>query len=77
VNLKLFPNPVAGQFRVEAASRIEEAEVYNATGKRIAVLQPNAASFTVDAARWPIGKYHFRVVCADGSVDHEDFIVIR
>ena len=44
VNLTLFPNPVAGQFRVEASSRIEEAEVYNATGKRIAVLRPNTAS---------------------------------
>ena len=77
VNLTLFPNPVAGQFRIEAALRIEEAEVYNATGKRIAVLQPNAESFTVDAARWPIGNYHFRVVYADGSVDHESFVVVR
>jgi hypothetical protein len=77
VNLTLFPNPVAGQFRVEAASRIEEAEVYNATGKRIAVVQPNAASFTVDAAGWPIGNYHFRVVYTDGSVDHEGFVVVR
>ena len=77
VNLTLFPNPVAGQFRVEAASRIEEAEVYNATGKRIAVLQPNAASFTVDAAGWPIGNYHLRVVYADGSAGHEGFVVVR
>ena len=77
MNLTLFPNPVAGQFRVEAASQIEEAEVYNANGKRIAVLQPNAASFTVDTARWPIGNYYLRVVYADGSVGHEGFVVVR
>ena len=77
MNLTLFPNPVAGQFRVEASSRIEEAEVYNATGKRIAVLQPNTASFTVDAARWSNGNYHLRVVYADGSAGHEGFVVVR
>ncbi|MAI24289.1 MAG: hypothetical protein CL828_09540 [Crocinitomicaceae bacterium] len=75
--LNLYPNPVAAQFKVEAQMRIATVEVYNASGKRIIVLQPHAETLALDATGWPNGMYHLRLVYADGSTDSEAFAVIR
>lgn len=84
VGVTVRPNPsAAGTVTVEVGQASPSAlrvEVYDAVGRRVAVLHEGAAraelSLTVDTSRWAPGVYTVRVT-GGGAVTAEPFTVVR
>jgi len=56
-NIKMYPNPAASNFTIEAQSVVENVTVYNMLGQEVLSKSPNTQQTTVDISTLKVGVY--------------------
>lgn len=64
LELKVFPNPVNDQLKIEHFNPGDEIRVFNFTGQQLAYF---AATSTIDTGSWPDGIYFIQLTSSDGA----------
>ncbi len=73
-NFNYYPNPVKNVLTVDAASIMENIEIFDITGKRIKILKPNNTQIQINLENVPTGVYLMKVEI-NGNV--ENFKVVK
>lgn len=60
-NIKVYPNPVNEQLTIEAEGLVKNIEVYDISGKLLAILNPNSNSIVVNFAKYASGIYFIKI----------------
>jgi hypothetical protein len=60
-NLKIYPNPSDGLFRIRSESVTEQLEVYDLMGNKIFSSTPSMTKNTIDLSQFPDGIYLVRI----------------
>lgn len=67
--LKIFPNPSAGWFRLQApvGEALRSVVIYSVGGRRVFAWQGRRSALQVDGRAWPAGVYEVHAVTAAGT----------
>jgi hypothetical protein len=60
-SVKIFPNPVEDQFKIESETIITELTIHDAHGKKMETLKPKASTVTLNISSYPKGLYTLTV----------------
>ncbi len=69
--LKVYPNPVNSQLRVDYSEKIDGIEVYDIVGKKYLSLQPIDLTNTLDFSRFNAGTYFVKIILRNNSITYK------
>jgi len=69
--VKIFPNPTAGQFRIQSDKAIRNIVIYNFMGQQVGSLQGENTELTFDISNFGKGIYYLRIIIGDRPEIHK------
>ena len=75
-NVSIYPNPANNVINVNAASNINNVEIFNMMGQRVAVIDANDTNVQINTTALSNGMYLMRITTENG-VSNQKFTVAR
>ena len=69
--LKVYPNPVSSQLRIDYSEKVDAIEVYDIVGKKYLSLQPIDLTNTLDFSRFNAGTYFVKIILRNNSITYK------
>jgi len=69
--LKVYPNPVSSQLRVDYLEKIDGIEVYDIIGKKYLSLRPKDLINTLDFSKLNAGTYFVKIILKNNSITYK------
>jgi hypothetical protein len=70
-SLKVYPNPVSSQLRVDYLEKIDGIEVYDIIGKKYLSLRPKDLINTLDFSKFNVGTYFVKIILKNNSITYK------
>ena len=69
--LKVYPNPVSSQLRIDYSEKVDAIEVYDIVEKKYLSLQPIDLTNTLDFSRFNAGTYFVKIILRNNSITYK------